>query len=88
MILAIDQGTSGTTALAVDAAAQVAGRGYATVHQQYPRPGWVEHDAAQIWDSVCTASRAALAQAGGPSLAAIGVANQRETAVAWNARTG
>ncbi len=87
MILAIDQGTTGTTTLAVDAQARIVGRAYAPVNQGYPRPGWVEHDPNQIWEGVCRSARQALAAAPPGAVAAIGITNQRETAVAWDAAT-
>ena len=88
MILAIDQGTTGTTALLVNAQAEVVATGRAPVTQYYPKPGWVEHDPEQIWSSVRRAVATALTAAGDPAVAAIGVANQRETSLAWSARTG
>jgi glycerol kinase len=87
-VLAIDQGTTGTTALVVDRAGAVRGRGYAPVRQRYPQPGWVEHDARQIWQTVLAAARDALAAAGRPRLAAVGITNQRETTVVWDRATG
>ncbi len=87
MILAIDQGTTGTTTLAVDAQARIVGRAYAPVNQGYPRPGWVEHDPNQIWEGVCRSARQALAAAPPGAVAAIGITNQRETAVAWDSAT-
>ncbi len=90
MILAIDQGTTGTTCLVFDPDGKVAGRGYAELEQFFPRPGWVEHDANEIWESVQKVSRAALDDAGvaGKDLDGIGITNQRETAVAWDRETG
>ncbi len=90
MILAIDQGTTGTTCLVFDPDGKVAGRGYAELGQFFPRPGWVEHDANEIWESVQKVSRAALDDAGvaGKDLDGIGITNQRETAVAWDPGTG
>ncbi len=90
MILAIDQGTSGTTCLVVDAELRVRGRGYREIHQHFPRPGWVEHDPEEIWESVVAAASDALAAAGleAQALVAIGIANQRETTVVWDRRTG
>ena len=88
MILAIDQGTSGTAALVVAPDATVAGQSRVPIAAQHPRPGWVEQDATEIWRSVQRAARSALADAGNPSLAAIGLTNQRETAVAWDAVSG
>ena len=88
MILAIDQGTSGTAALVVAPDATVAGQGRVPIAARHPRPGWVEQDAAEIRRSVQRAAQLALADAGDPPLAAIGVTNQRETAVAWDAVSG
>src|SRR6201997_4764329 len=85
MILAIDQGTTGTTCLLVDEELNVRSRGYAEVPQHYPRPGWVEHDPEEIWRSVLAAASQALA---GGTPAAIGITNQRETTVLWDRRTG
>ena len=90
MILAIDQGTSGTTCLVVDGSLKVLGRGYAELAQHFPQPGWVEHDPEEIWQSVLQAAVVALdkARIGAGDLRAIGVTNQRETAVLWDRRTG
>lgn len=87
MILAIDQGTTGTTTLVIDEHARIVGRAYAPVSQGYPRPGWVEHDPGQIWDGVQSSARQALDAAQSRSIAAIGLTNQRETAVAWDSAT-
>jgi glycerol kinase len=89
-VLAIDQGTTGSTALLVDARGEVRGRGYAEVPQHFPRPGWVEHDGAEIWTSVRVAVRGALraARADGRTIAAIGITNQRETAMLWDRASG
>jgi glycerol kinase len=90
MILAIDQGTTGTTCLVFDPDGKIVGRGYAELEQFFPRPGWVEHDANEIWESVRKVSREALedAQISGEDLDGIGITNQRETAVAWDQETG
>ena len=89
-VLAIDQGTTGTTVVIIGGDGQIRARAYAEVRQFYPRPGWVEHDANQIYRSVVELGRAALAQAklriG--DLAAIGLTNQRETFVVWERKTG
>ena len=87
MILAIDQGTTGTTTVVVDERARIVGRAYAPVTQHYPRPGWVEHDPNQIWQGVQQSARQALAAAPSGSVVAVGITNQRETAVAWDAAT-
>jgi glycerol kinase len=83
-ILAIDQGTTGTTCLLVDEELAIHGRGYAELPQHYPRPGWVEHDPDEIWRSVLEASQQALVEE--PD--AIAVTNQRETTLLWDRRTG
>jgi glycerol kinase len=90
VILAIDQGTTGTTCLVVDDELAPCGRGYAAFPQHYPRPGWVEHDPEELWASVLAAAEAAVRSAGvRPSeLKAIGIANQRETTVLWQRATG
>ena len=88
IILAIDQGTTGTTVLLVDRGGAVIARGYAAVTQHYPRPGWVEHNPRQIWQTVLDAATQALAAGGHPPIAAIGITNQRETTVVWDRRTG
>ena len=89
-ILAIDQGTTRSTALVLDRHGRVCGRGYAELPQHFPRPGWVEHDPHEILDGVQSATRRALAAARlkPGSLAAIGVTNQRETTLLWDRRTG
>jgi glycerol kinase len=90
LILAIDQGTTGTTCLVFDGEARVAGRAYSEFGQHFPRPGWVEHDAAEIWEVTRRVAAAAIAAAGieGRELDAIGITNQRETVVAWDPATG
>ena len=90
MILAIDQGTTGTTCLVVDDELTVVGRGYAPVGLATPRPGWVEQDPFELWSSVEQAAAAALSAAGvAPAeVAALGIANQRETTVVWDRRSG
>ena len=90
MILAIDQGTTGTTCLVVDPGLQVVGRGYRELRQHFPQPRWVEHDAEEIWEGVEHAAGEALETAGlaARELSAIGIANQRETTLVWERRTG
>ena len=88
MILAIDQGTSSTTALVVTPDSDVIGRGNVPVSARYPLPGWVEQDGAELWTSVQRAAQLALADADHPELAGVGLANQRETIVAWDRRSG
>jgi glycerol kinase len=90
LLLAIDQGTTGTTCLVVDDELRPRGRGYREVPQYFPRPGWVEHDPDELWDSLLGAATDALADAGIEStdLSAVGLANQRETTVVWDRRSG
>jgi glycerol kinase len=90
MILAIDQGTTGTTCIVFGEDGRPAGRSYREFTQHFPRPGWVEHDAAEIWEVSRAVAGEALADAGvdAESLRAIGVTNQRETVVAWDRRSG
>jgi len=88
VILAIDQGTTGTTCIVFDEEGRPAGRAYREFTQHFPRPGWVEHDAAEIWDVTLAVVREARDRAGNPPLAGIGITNQRETVVAWDPRTG
>jgi glycerol kinase len=88
VILAIDQGTTGTTCLVFDREGRVRGRAYSEFEQFFPRPGWVEHDANEIWEVTRRVAAEAIADAGGPELEAIGIANQRETVVAWDSQTG
>jgi glycerol kinase len=90
MILAIDQGTTGTTCIVFDEEGRPRGRGYSEFEQHFPRPGWVEHDAAEIWEVTRRVAIAALADASvqGSDLGGIGITNQRETVVAWDPATG
>jgi glycerol kinase len=87
-VIAIDQGTTGSTVLVLDENLTLRGRGYKEFRQIYPRPGWVEHDPEDIWSSVCSALEAALRGIDPGSIAAIGITNQRETTVVWNRKSG
>jgi glycerol kinase len=89
-VLALDQGTTGSTALVVDDTGAVRARGYAELPQHYPRPGWVEHDPEDIWRTVSEAARQALAAAGvgAREVTAVGITNQRETTIVWERATG
>jgi len=89
-VLALDQGTTGSTALAFSHDGQVLGRAYSEFKQFYPQPGWVEHDPEEIWQVSRRVMKEALDAAGvGPGeLRAIGVTNQRETTVVWERKTG
>jgi glycerol kinase len=90
MILAIDQGTTGTTSLVFDEQAEPIGRAYREFSQHFPRPGWVEHDAREIWDVTAAVAGEALADAGARvgDLTALGIANQRETVCVWDPHSG
>ncbi len=89
-ILSIDQGTTGTTALLIDRNGHVQGRGYAEIDQYYPQPGWVEQDPGDIWQKTLQAIEQAKrsASASDAHIAAIGIANQRETTLLINKETG
>jgi len=89
-ILTIDQGTTGSRAMVLDAEAKERGRAYSEFRQIYPRPGWVEHDAEEIWRVTEKVIAEAITKAGiRPSeIAAIGITNQRETTVVWDRKTG
>ncbi|HEX8646475.1 MAG TPA: glycerol kinase GlpK [Thermoleophilaceae bacterium] len=90
MILAIDQGTTGTTCIVFSGDGQPAGRAYSEFEQHFPRPGWVEHDADDIWETTRAVAVDAIADAGieAGDLAGIGITNQRETVVAWDRSSG
>jgi glycerol kinase len=89
-ILAIDQGTTGNTVMLFDAWGKVKGRVYKEFTQHYPRPGWVEHDAEEIWRDCCALLDEIVAQTGikPQQIAGIGITNQRETVVLWDRATG
>ena len=90
MLLAIDQGTTGTTCLVFDPEGELVGRAYREFGQHFPRPGWVEHDATEIWEVSHAVAGEALEDAGvvPGELEAIGITNQRETVVCWDPSTG
>ncbi|MHB8694384.1 MAG: glycerol kinase GlpK [Solirubrobacteraceae bacterium] len=90
MILAIDQGTTGTTCLVFDEQAELIGRAYSEFAQHFPHPGWVEHDAQEIWRTTQAVAGRALDDAGitGGELNAVGITNQRETICVWDPDTG
>jgi len=87
-VIAIDQGTTGSTVFVLDENLEVKGRGYKEFPQIYPQPGWVEHKPDDIWSSVTAALGDALKGIAPDSIAAIGITNQRETAVLWDRKTG
>src|ERR1700747_3561092 len=88
-VLAVDQGTTGTTAIVVDAGGRIRGRAYGEIRQFYPRPGWVEHDPEQIYRSVVRLGRQAIAASRirPAGIGAVGITNQRETFVVWERRS-
>ena len=90
MILAIDQGTTGTACLVFDREGAIRGRAYSEFEQHFPRPGWVEHDANEIWEVTRRVAADAIGDAGvrGTDLLGIGITNQRETVVAWDPDSG
>jgi glycerol kinase len=90
MILAIDQGTTGTTCFVFDERAEPIGRARREFTQHFPQPGWVEHDATEIWSVTHAVAGEALEDAGvrAGELAAVGIANQRETVCVWDPATG
>ena len=89
-VLALDQGTTGSAALVVDSSGAVIAQADREIAQRYPAPGWVEHDPVEIWRTTLGVAREAMAVAGiGPQeLTAVGIANQRETAIVWERATG
>ena len=86
-ILAIDQGTTGTTCLVIANDGRVLGRAYAEFTQYFPQPGWVEHDAAEIWDVTKRVAREALESTAVADVRGLGITNQRETIVLWDRET-
>ena len=87
-VLAIDQGTTGSTAVVFAADGRIVGRAYAEIGLDCPRPGWVEQDPMEIWRTSLAVMATALERAGGGPPAAIGITNQRETTILWDRRTG
>ncbi|WP_295070554.1 glycerol kinase GlpK [Tabrizicola sp.] len=89
-ILAIDQGTTSSRAILFDERLRPVASAQEEFPQHYPRPGWVEHDPADLWSTVAGTARAAIEKAGvgATSIAAIGITNQRETTLIWDRKTG
>jgi glycerol kinase len=87
-VIAIDAGTTGVRSRAVFADGRPAVASYREFTQHYPQPGWVEHDASEIWQAVQATLDDVIADVGRDQVAAIGITNQRETVVAWNRSTG
>ncbi|MEO8935716.1 MAG: FGGY family carbohydrate kinase, partial [Burkholderiaceae bacterium] len=89
-LLALDQGTSSSRAIVFDDDGRLVAKAQREFSQIYPRPGWVEHDADDLWTSQLATAREAIAAAGltARDISALGIANQRETTVIWNRATG
>ena len=88
-ILVLDEGTTSTRAMVFDHAGKLHHVAQRELEQHYPKPGWVEHDASEIWDKTLACAREVTEQAGGADrIACIGITNQRETVVAWDKSTG
>jgi glycerol kinase len=88
VVLAIDAGTTGVRTVAIDADGAARGLAYREFPQHFPRPGWVEHDADDIWSAVGATLSEVVAGLDGEAVAAIGITNQRETVVVWDRTTG
>jgi len=88
--LSLDQGTTSSRAIVFDEAGAAFGMAQKPLHQSYPQPGWVEHDAVEIWTSQLECARAALinAKLSHRDIAAVGIANQRETTILWDRASG
>ena len=89
-IMSLDQGTTSSRCILFDKAGNICASVQKEFRQIYPHPGWVEHDANEIWDTTLEVSRAAMAKLGveAADIAAIGITNQRETTVIWDKETG
>ena len=87
-ILAIDQGTTGSRAVLYDKQGRIKASAYEEFPQYFPKPGWVEHDPIEIWNSVNHSIQKVLRKIPKGSVAAIGITNQRETTVVWDKETG
>lgn len=86
-VLSIDQGTTGTTTVLYDRIGRIVGKAYRELSQIYPKPGWVEHNPMEIWETVVDTVEE-LCSPHRPEITAIGITNQRETAVLWDRKTG
>ena len=89
-VLALDQGTTSSRAIVFDQKGRIVASAQKEFRQIYPQPGWVEHDASEIWSTQLACAQSALRQAGIPAqdVAGIGITNQRETTVLWDRSTG
>jgi glycerol kinase len=88
LVLAIDQGTTGSRAIVFDRNGRAVASAYEEFPQYFPRPGWVEHDPNEIWRSVHRTVQKVLGTVPGRSIAAVGITNQRETTILWDRRSG
>src|SRR5512140_3634945 len=87
LILAVDQGTTNTKALLLDAAGMIVARASRRLTQSYPHPAWIEQDPLAIWQSVRAVIDECLQQLSDPPLAAVAITNQRETVMLWDRHT-
>ncbi|HEV7720044.1 MAG TPA: FGGY family carbohydrate kinase, partial [Iamia sp.] len=87
VVIALDAGTTGVRAFAVDETGTPVGFRYQELTQHFPRPGWVEHDASEIWSAMVAVTSRLITDLQQP-VAALGITDQRETVVAWDRRTG
>ncbi|MBK8196077.1 MAG: glycerol kinase GlpK [Lewinellaceae bacterium] len=87
-ILAIDQGTTSTRAIVFDKKGNTIAVAQQEITQYFPKPGWVEHNPVEIWETVQETVRQVVGEVGAENIAAIGITNQRETTVVWDKRTG
>lgn len=87
-ILAIDQGTTSTRSIVFDRQGNTIAVAQEEITQFFPKPGWVEHNPLEIWESVLSTVRKVVGEVGGRNIAAVGITNQRETTVVWDKRTG
>lgn len=87
-ILSIDQGTTSTRSIVFDKKGNTIAVAQEEITQYFPKPGWVEHNPVEIWESVLTTMQAVIKKVGAKNIAAVGITNQRETTVVWDKRTG
>src|SRR5690606_24311219 len=87
-LLALDQGTTSSRAILFDRDGNQCALAQREFQQFYPQPGWVEHDADEIWQTQLSVARQVVAEVGAANILAIGITNQRETCVLWDRRTG
>lgn len=88
-IMSLDQGTTSSRCILFDRSGNICSLAQKEFHQIFPRPGWVEHDALEIWDTVLDVAREAMEKLGvtAADIAAVGITNQRETTVLWDKET-